>query len=174
MLVNVLAIVAQQATRTPSDPVEHQPSQFLYLLPLLPVVAVVTVALFLRHRGDDGWTVTPISTMLIPTTAVLVEFANVLFITGTNRLLPALADNGWSVLAGALVLGTTTVLGGAVKQRRFRYIAISASASAIALLVIITRADNPIIPFLLLVLGLYVLIGGVLGYTTASTTRSRR
>ena len=112
--------------------------------------------------------------MLIPTTAVLVEFANVLLITGTDRLLPALADNGWSVLAGALVLGTTTVLGGAVKQRRSRYIAISASASAIALLVILTRADNSIIPFLLLVLGLYVLIGGILGYTTASTTRSRR
>ena len=118
--------------------------------------------------------VTPISTMLIPTTAVLVELANVLLITGTDRLLPALADNGWSVLAGTLVLGTTTVLGGAVKQRRSRYIAISAGASATALLVILTRADSSIIPFLLLVLGLYVLIGGILGYTTASTTRSRR
>ena len=172
MLVNVLAIVARQTTRTPSDPVEPQPSQFLYLLPLLPVVTVVTVTLFLRYRGDDRWTVTPISTILIPTTAVLVEFVNVLLVTGTNRLLPALADSGWSVLAGALVLGTTTVLGGAVKQRRFRYIAISASASVIALLVILIQADNPILPFLLLVLGLYVLIGGLLGYTTASTTYS--
>ena len=132
---------------------------------------MVTVTLFLRYRGGDGWTVTPVSTMLIPTTAVLVELANVLLITGTGRLLPALANSGWSVLAGTLVLGTTTVLGGAVKQRRSRYIAISASASAIALLVILTRADNSIIPFLLLVLGLYVLIGGILGYTTASITR---
>ncbi|PSQ41966.1 hypothetical protein BRD07_04345 [Halobacteriales archaeon QS_9_68_42] len=98
--------------------------------------------------------------MLISTTAVLVEFANVLLITGTDRLLPALADNGWSVLAGALILGTTTVLGGAVKQRRSRYIAISASASAIALLVVLTRAGNPILPFLLLILGLYILMGG--------------
>ena len=173
MLVYILSIIGQQATPSPSPPVKDgfgfpHPLVLFYVLPLLSVVAVVSVTLVLTYRGEDGWTVTPISTTLIPTTAVLVEFANILLIT---MLLPVVAVNGWSPLARALFLGTATVLGGAIKQRRSRYIAISASASGIALLVTLTHPTNP---SLILAIPLLGLLGVILGYTTASSTHTPR
>jgi hypothetical protein len=172
MLGYILSMIGQHAVPSPSPPVKDgygvpHPLLLFNAVPILSVVAVASVTLVLTFRGEDGWTVTPVSTTLIPTTAVLVECANNLLI---NLLFP-FTVSVWSPLPRALFLGTATVLGGAVKQRRSGYVAISASASAIALFVTLTHPINPSLGLAKPVLGL---LGVILGYTTASSTHTPR
>lgn len=158
-------LLVQRSTATPTRPPDSGWEVVpLVLFPVAVIGVGAAIALWLRHRGDGGWALTPWRAAGIP---IAVAAAQLLTVSLHDPAV-VLDPFTWPYTILAAIYGLGIVGGAALGRRRWDYLAAAGSATAIGTLLAASWVAGPGVhrPYLYVAL-VAVGLGLLPGYVTA-------
>lgn len=165
MALEVLVLLVERFPSTPTRP----PDSGWEMAPLILLPAVVLVvgtgfACALWFRSEGGWEVTPGRAVGIPVVVASAQLLTLVYL----RDLSILVDSFTLPLAAlAAIHGLGVVVGAALEQRRWGYVAAAGSVTAIAALLIASWGGAGLHRGYVYLALLSVVLGFLPGYVTA-------